>query len=42
MPDAGDLTVTINGISLPRLAVASNGDPLPLVLAEIARFQSHR
>ena len=42
MPDSGDLTVTINGISLPRLAVASNGDPLPLVLAEIARFQPHR
>jgi len=41
MPDAGDLTVAINGISLPRLAVASGGDPLPLVLAEIARLRSH-
>ena len=42
MPDAGDLTVTIDGISLPRLAVASAGAPLPLVLAEIARLQSDR
>jgi HPr kinase/phosphorylase len=40
MPDAGDLTVAINGISLPRLAVASGGDPLPLVLIEIARLRS--
>jgi hypothetical protein len=40
MPDAGDLTVAINGISLPRLAVASGGDPLPLVLTEIARLRS--
>jgi HPr kinase/phosphorylase len=42
MPDVGDLTIDINGISLPRLAVAASGDPLPLVLAEIARLQSHR
>jgi hypothetical protein len=44
MPDAGDLTVTIDGISLPRLAVASVVDSLPLVLAEIVRLagsQSH-
>ena len=40
MPDAGDLTVAIDGISLPRLAVASDGDPLPLVLTEIARLRS--
>jgi HPr kinase/phosphorylase len=42
MPDAGDLTITIDGISLPRLAVASGADPLPLVLAEIARLRSDR
>jgi serine kinase of HPr protein (carbohydrate metabolism regulator) len=42
MPDAGDLSVVIDGISLPRLAVASGGDPLPLVLAEIARLRSNR
>jgi HPr kinase/phosphorylase len=42
MPDSGDLAVTINGISLPRLAVASGTDPLPLVLAEIARLRSDR
>jgi serine kinase of HPr protein (carbohydrate metabolism regulator) len=42
MPAAGDLTVTIDGISLPRLAVASGADPLPLVLAEIARLRSCR
>ena len=42
MPDAGDLSVIIDGISLPRLAVASDGDPLPLVLAEIARLQPDR
>jgi hypothetical protein len=40
MPDASDLTVSINGISLPRLAVASGGDPLPFVLTEIARLQA--
>jgi hypothetical protein len=40
MPDAGDLIVAINGISLPRLAVASSGYPLPLVLTEIARLRS--
>ncbi|MBV8747765.1 MAG: serine kinase [Xanthobacteraceae bacterium] len=39
MPDAGDLIVTIDGISLPRLAVASGADALPLVLAEIARLR---
>ena len=38
VPDASDLTVTIDGISLPRLAVASTVDPLPLVLAEIVRL----
>jgi HPr kinase/phosphorylase len=40
MPDIGDLTVTLDGISLPRLAVASAADSLPLVLAEIARLRS--
>ena len=38
MPDAGDLTVIIDGISLPRLAVASAVDSLPLLLAEIVRL----
>ena len=38
VPDASDLTVTIDGISLPRLAVVSTVDPLPLVLAEIVRL----
>jgi HPr kinase/phosphorylase len=42
MPDAGDLATTIDGISLPRLAVASGADALPLVLAEIARLRSDR
>jgi HPr kinase/phosphorylase len=42
MPDAGDLTVIIDGISLPRLAVASGADPLPLVLVEIARLRPYR
>jgi serine kinase of HPr protein (carbohydrate metabolism regulator) len=38
MPDAGDQTITIDGILLPRLAVASGADSLSLVLAEIARL----
>jgi serine kinase of HPr protein (carbohydrate metabolism regulator) len=38
LPDAVDLTVTIEGIALPRLAVASVVDPLPLMLAEIIRL----
>ncbi len=38
LPDAADLRVTIDGISLPRLAVASDTDAVPLVLAEIARL----
>jgi hypothetical protein len=42
IPDAGDLSVIIDGISLPRLAVASCGDPLPLVLAEMARLRPDR
>ncbi len=41
LPDAADLSVTIDGILLPRLAVASGADALPLVLAEIARLGSH-
>jgi HPr kinase/phosphorylase len=35
MPEPADLSVTLEGIPLPRLAVASDHDPIPLVLAEI-------
>jgi serine kinase of HPr protein (carbohydrate metabolism regulator) len=35
LPDADDRTVTVEGIALPRLAVASVQDPLPPILAEI-------
>jgi HPr kinase/phosphorylase len=35
MPDRADAVTVIEGILLPRLAVAAGGDPLPLVLAEI-------
>jgi HPr kinase/phosphorylase len=35
MPDDADQTTTIEGITLPRLAVAAGGDPITLVLAEV-------
>jgi HPr kinase/phosphorylase len=35
MPDDADQTTTIEGITLPRLAVAAGADPITLVLAEV-------
>ena len=35
LPESASQATTIEGILLPRLAVAAGGDPLPLVLADI-------
>jgi HPr kinase/phosphorylase len=37
MPDPASQVAMLEGISLPRLAVASGHDPLPLVLSEVRR-----
>lgn len=36
LPDAAAATTVVAGVSLPRLAVAAGGNPLPLVLAAVA------
>ena len=35
LPETASQAVTIEGISLPRLAVASGHDPMPLILSEV-------
>ena len=35
LPETASQVVTIEGISLPRLAVASGHDPMPLILSEV-------
>jgi HPr kinase/phosphorylase len=37
MPDPASQVTTLEGISLPRLAVASGHDPMPLILSEVRR-----
>jgi hypothetical protein len=37
MPDAASQTIALEGISLPRLAVASGHDPMPLIVSEVRR-----
>jgi HPr kinase/phosphorylase len=41
LPEPSQQTVAIEGIVLPRLAVAAGGDPLQQVLAGIARYIRH-
>jgi HPr kinase/phosphorylase len=38
LPEPGEQTTRIEGILLPRLAVAAGTDPMPLVLARIGRL----
>jgi HPr kinase/phosphorylase len=42
LPDASDQTVEIAGIALPRLALASETEHLPLVLAAISELAGRR
>jgi serine kinase of HPr protein (carbohydrate metabolism regulator) len=42
LPEPNEQIVAIEGIALPRLAVAGGSDPLQQVLSEIARQSLHR
>jgi HPr kinase/phosphorylase len=42
LPETNDQTIIIEGIALPRLAVAAGSDPLQQVLSGIARESLHR
>lgn len=37
LPEPGSQTATISGIALPRIAVPAGADPLPMLLAALAR-----
>ena len=38
LPESSSQVVTVEGISLPRLAVASGHDPMPLILAQMRQY----
>ena len=38
LPESSSQVVTVAGISLPRLAVASGHDPMPLILARVRQY----
>ena len=38
LPEPSSQIVTVEGISLPRLAVASGHDPMPLILAQLRQY----
>ena len=42
LPELSSQVVTVEGISLPRLAVASGHDPMPLILAQVRQSPSSR